>query len=196
MNHYETTVVLKPDVGGDTIEAALDRLRDVVTNQGGKFLEVDHWGKKRLAYEIQKHTRGIYVHTQFLGKGPMVAELERNLRINNNILRFLTIKTKIGVNPEEAEAKEYVKPEYGAEETSEAAGSAAAEAPAAEAAAAPATEAPAAQAAAPAAEAAAPAEAPAAEAAAPAAEAAAPAEAPAAEAAAPAEAAEAKTEEA
>jgi small subunit ribosomal protein S6 len=170
MNHYETTVVLKPDVGGDTIEAALDRVRDVVTNQGGTLLEIDHWGKKRLAYEIQKHTRGIYVHTQFLGKGPLVAELERNLRINHNILRFLTIKTKAGVNPAEAEVKEYVKPEYGAEETSEA----------------PAAEAAPAQEAAPAAEA----EAPAAEAAAPAAE----AEAPAAEAEAPA--AEAKPEEA
>ena len=86
----------------------------------------------------------------------MVAELERNLRINHNILRFLTIKTKVGVNPDEAEVKEYVKPEYGAEETSEA--------PAAEAA--PAVEA-APEAAAPAAEA----EAPAAEAEAPAAEA-------------------------
>ena len=132
MNQYETTVVLKPDVGGDTIEAALDRVRDVVSTQGGKLLEIDHWGKKRLAYEIQKHTRGIYVHTQFLGKGPMVAELERNLRINHNILRFLTIKTKVGVNPDEAEVKEYVKPEYGAEETSEAP-AAEAEAPAAEA---------------------------------------------------------------
>ena len=163
MNHYETTVVLKPDVGGDTIEAALDRVRDVVSNQGGKLLEIDHWGKKRLAYEIQKHTRGIYVHTQFLGKGPMVAEIERNLRINNNILRFLTIKTKAGVNPDEAEVKEYVKPEYGAEETSEA--PAAEAAPAVEAA--PAAEAPVAEAEAPAAEA----EAPAAEAEAPAAEA-------------------------
>ena len=171
MNHYETTVVLKPDVGGDTIEAALDRVRDVVTSQGGTLLEIDHWGKKRLAYEIQKHTRGIYVHTQFLGKGPMVAELERNLRINNNILRFLTIKTKAGVNPAEAEVKEYVKPEYGAEETSEAP---AAEAAPAEAAEAPAAEAAPAEAAAPAAEAAAPAaeaEAPAVEAEAPAAEA-------------------------
>jgi small subunit ribosomal protein S6 len=146
MNHYETTVVLKPDVGGDTIEAALDRVRDVVNGQGGKLLEIDHWGKKRLAYEIQKHTRGIYVHTQFLGKGPMVAEIERNLRINHNILRFLTIKTKAGVNPEEAEVKEYVKPEYGAEETSSEAPAEAA-APAAEA------EAPAAEAEAPAAEA-------------------------------------------
>ena len=65
MNHYETTVVLKPDVGGDTIEAALDRVRDVVNGQGGKLLEIDHWGKKRLAYEIQKHTRGILTHKRW-----------------------------------------------------------------------------------------------------------------------------------
>lgn len=121
MNHYETTVVLKPDVGGDTIESALDRMREVVSSEGGKLLEIDHWGKKRLAYEIQKQTRGIYVHTAFLGKGPLVAELERNLRINHNVLRFLTIKTETDVNPDEKESKEYVKPEYDADEAPEAA---------------------------------------------------------------------------
>ena len=88
MNEYETTLVLRPDIGGDTIEGALDRVRDVVAKDGGKLLSIEHWGKKKLAYEIQKHTRGIYVQANFLGAGPLVGELERNLRINSSILRF------------------------------------------------------------------------------------------------------------
>ena len=163
MNEYETTLVLRPDISGETIEGALDRVRDVVSKTGGKLLSIDHWGKKRLAYEIQKHTRGIYVQASFLGAGPLVGELERNLRINASVLRFLTLKLASGVNADDRETKDYVKPEYDAveAETAEAAPAApAAEAAAPEAEAAPAEEAAPAAEAAPEAEAEAPAETP------------------------------------
>ena len=88
LNEYETTVILKPDLGGDDIEAALDRIRDVVSKEGGKLLNVEH-RRKRLAYDIQKYNRGVYVQAQYLGAGSLVAELERNIRISSAFLRFL-----------------------------------------------------------------------------------------------------------
>ena len=140
MNEYETTLVLRPDIGGETIEGALDRVRDVVSKESGKLLSIDHWGKKKLAYEIQKHTRGIYVQANFLGAGNLVSELERNLRINSSVLRFLTLKIASGINADDRESKDYVKPEYDAVDAEAAAPAEAAPAPAVEAAA---TEAPA-----------------------------------------------------
>jgi small subunit ribosomal protein S6 len=134
MNEYETTVILKPDLGGDDIEAALDRIRDVVSKEGGKLLNVEHWGRKRLAYDIQKYNRGIYVQAQYLGAGGLVAELERNIRISSAFLRFLTVKVEDEVTADSREVVEYVRPSYEAEDAEEEAVEAAApEAPAEEA---------------------------------------------------------------
>jgi len=131
MTEYETTMVLRPELGGDAVEATLDRVRDVLKNNGGKLIAINHWGKKKLAYEIAKHGRGIYVHTQYLGVKGLVAELERNLRISDNVVRYLTIKVAAGVDPTSREEKQYVKPQYDVEEVaaSEAAAPAAFEEP-------------------------------------------------------------------
>jgi small subunit ribosomal protein S6 len=112
MTEYETTVVVRPDISGDVIEATLDRVREAVKKSGGKLIAINHWGKKKLNYPIEKHTRGIYVHTQYLGTGGLVAEVERNLRISESVLRFLTIKVAGEVKPDEREEKAYVRPHY------------------------------------------------------------------------------------
>ncbi|MEM6533421.1 MAG: 30S ribosomal protein S6 [Myxococcota bacterium] len=112
MTEYETTVVVRPDVTGQQVEAALDRVRDVIGKQGGKLLEIDHWGKKKLAYPMKKHPRGIFVRTHYLGVGGLVSELERNLRLNENVLRFMTIKLEERVEAEARTEKEYVAPAY------------------------------------------------------------------------------------
>ena len=113
MTEYETTLVLRPDISGEVIEGTLDKVRETVAN-GGKLLAINHWGKKRLAYEVAKHSRGVYVHTHYLGAGAVVAEIERNLRLSENVLRFLTVKIEDGVAPEDRESREYVTPEYDA----------------------------------------------------------------------------------
>ena len=115
LTEYETTMVFRPDISGDIIEAGLDRLRNRVAKEG-KLLAINHWGKKRLAYPIQKHTRGVYVHAQYLGKGMLVSELERDLRLSEDVIRFLTVKVQDEVNADEAQTKEYVRPEYNAAE--------------------------------------------------------------------------------
>lgn len=115
LTEYETTVILRPDISGDVVESTLDRVREAVNGRGGKLLAINHWGKKRLAYEIEKQPRGIYVHTQYLGPNDLVAELERTLRISDNVLRFMTIQVAKDVNPTEREVTEYVAPSYDAQ---------------------------------------------------------------------------------
>ncbi len=112
MTEYETTMVMRPDLGGDAIETTLDRVREVVKTQGGKLLAINHWGKKKLAFDIKKQARGIYVHAQYLGQKGLVAELERNLRITDNVLRYETIRVATEVDPSTREEKAYVKPQY------------------------------------------------------------------------------------
>ncbi len=116
MTEYETTMVMRPDLGGDAIEGTLDRVREVVKTQGGKLIAINHWGKKKLAFDIKKQSRGIYVHAQYLGQKGLVAELERNLRITDNILRYETIRVARDVDPATREEKAYVKPQYEAVE--------------------------------------------------------------------------------
>jgi small subunit ribosomal protein S6 len=116
LTEYETTVVIRPDIGGDVVEGTLDKVREVVRNGGGKLVAINHWGKKKLAYEIEKHARGIYVHTHYLGGNQLVTELERNLRISDNVLRFLTVRLAEGVSAEEREEQAYVRPQYEVEE--------------------------------------------------------------------------------
>jgi small subunit ribosomal protein S6 len=116
LTEYETTVVVRPDIGGDAIEATLDRVREAVRGRGGKMIAINHWGKKRLAYPIKKHTRGVYVHAQYLGKTDLVAEVERNLRISDTVLRFLTVKVAINVDPASKTEVAYARPQYEVEE--------------------------------------------------------------------------------
>jgi small subunit ribosomal protein S6 len=114
MTEYETTLVVRPDIGGDAVELLLDKVREIIKGGSGKLLAINHWGKKKLAYEIEKQARGIYVHTHYLGKNTLVSELERNLRISDQVLRFLTIRLADQVDMAEREEKAYERPEYDA----------------------------------------------------------------------------------
>jgi small subunit ribosomal protein S6 len=109
LTEYETTLVLTPDLTVDGIERSLERVRTAV-GRGGKLLAINHWGRRKLAYEIAKHSRGIYVHTHYLGNGAVVSELERNLRISEDVLRYLTVKLADDVHPDSRDAHQYVAP--------------------------------------------------------------------------------------
>jgi small subunit ribosomal protein S6 len=112
LTEYETTIIIRPDIGGDAVETTLDRIRDVIKNRGGKLLAINHWGKRKLAYEIAKHARGVFVHANFLGANTLVQELERNMRISDNVLRFMTIRLAEEVEADSREEKAYERPQY------------------------------------------------------------------------------------
>lgn len=106
---YELVYVVRPDVEDDDVTAVQERYTKVIVDQGGTLLEVDDWGKRKLAYDIAKYNKGHYVLVRFLSEPTAIAELERNLRIDDRIMRFLTVKVGDRVHIEariaEAEAK-------------------------------------------------------------------------------------------
>jgi small subunit ribosomal protein S6 len=92
MRHYETTYILRPNLGEDQFKEIIDRTNDIVTGDGGSIVDIDIWGIKKLAYEIKKETQGYYVYMNYAAPGSTIKELERIFRIDDRLLRFLTIK--------------------------------------------------------------------------------------------------------
>jgi small subunit ribosomal protein S6 len=96
---YETIFILAPDTPNDNVGQVNDRIRGIVESRGGKVIKVDNWGKRRLAYEVGKHPRGIYLYWQYLGTTGLVHEIERNLRMLDPVLRYLTVRVDENIDP-------------------------------------------------------------------------------------------------
>ena len=93
MRRYEMVVIITPDVAGDDVEEAVERLiRRPVEGDGGTLDEVDNWGRKKLAYPIQKHLEGNYVFTRLQLDPQKTTDLERGLQISEEVLRYLLIR--------------------------------------------------------------------------------------------------------
>jgi small subunit ribosomal protein S6 len=89
---YETIYVLRPNTGNEQVAEVNTRVRGVIENMGGKVIKVDNWGKRRLAYEVAKERKGIYLYWQYLATPGVVEEAERNLRMLDSVIRYLTVK--------------------------------------------------------------------------------------------------------
>lgn len=92
MRHYETTFILRPNLGEDQFTEVIDRTCAIITDDGGTIINTDRWGIKRLAYEIKKEVQGYYVYLNYAAPGQTVSEIERIFRIDDRLLRYLTIK--------------------------------------------------------------------------------------------------------
>ena len=99
VREYETVYILRPTTTVADADKVAERVRDVMSHLGATLTNVDTWGKRKLAYEIQKHSRGVFVYLQYVGFGDVVAELERNLRLLDEVIRFQTVMTKDAVDP-------------------------------------------------------------------------------------------------
>lgn len=96
---YETIYVLRPNTTNEGVAEVNTRVRSVIENMGGKILKVDNWGKRRLAYEIAKERKGIYLYWQYLATRGIVEEVERNFRMLDSVIRYLTVKIDADVDP-------------------------------------------------------------------------------------------------
>ncbi|MCS7013972.1 MAG: 30S ribosomal protein S6 [Chloroherpetonaceae bacterium] len=88
---YETSVVFDGNLDDETIQAAIEKVKHLIVSLGGEIKNVLDNGRKKLAYKIQKHTVGYYVHIEFQAPPTALAELDRQYRLNEQIIRFLTI---------------------------------------------------------------------------------------------------------
>lgn len=96
---YETVSILRPDTGKPQIKALIDRVQGVVAKQGGNLVKIDSWGMRVLAYPVAHQRKGIYLYWRYLGGSDMVAEIERNMRLSDRVLRFYSIRVDDDVDP-------------------------------------------------------------------------------------------------
>jgi len=88
---YETTVIVNASLDDSQIDAVIGRVQDTITKNGGTIQAINKWGRKRLAYPINKKTNGFYVNIEFLAPGTVLALLERSYQLDEMILRYLTL---------------------------------------------------------------------------------------------------------
>ncbi|MDH4320722.1 MAG: 30S ribosomal protein S6 [Desulfobulbaceae bacterium] len=94
MRRYETICIIKPSVGEDEITAIIDKTTGIIEQFDGSILNLDRWGMKKLAYPIKKEIQGFYVFAEYAGKPEAVAEVERIFKIDDRVLKFMTIKSQ------------------------------------------------------------------------------------------------------
>ncbi|MEN6475511.1 MAG: 30S ribosomal protein S6 [Syntrophaceae bacterium] len=115
--YYELMMIINPDLGADEIEKVTARFAGNVTKNLGEVIRIDDLGIKNMAYKIQKRSRGHYLLAYIGGPGPMLSEIERTLKIDENIVRFIIIKLPDDVKREDLE-KAKVEEETAAKEES------------------------------------------------------------------------------
>ncbi|MCL1845749.1 MAG: 30S ribosomal protein S6 [Defluviitaleaceae bacterium] len=92
MNRYEMGVIIRADLEEDVYRTELDRVKGFIDRFGGSIDKIDDWGKRKLAYPIQKLTEGMYNFITYSSEGDTPKEVEARLRLQENVLRFLTIR--------------------------------------------------------------------------------------------------------
>ena len=92
MNKYELALVVNAKIEDDARAAVVEKAKEYITRAGGTITEVEEWGKKRLAYEIQKMTDGFFYFVQFDASAAAPAQIEQHVRIMDNVLRFLCVR--------------------------------------------------------------------------------------------------------
>ena len=91
MRRYETIVILDPDISEDGRAPVFDRINDTISQGNGFLVLRDDWGNRKLAYEIKKKPRGFYTRFDFCGTGTIVDEIERFCRIDDRVMKYLTV---------------------------------------------------------------------------------------------------------
>jgi small subunit ribosomal protein S6 len=92
MRIYEELFIVRPDASEEEIDAVIGQLENAVTTQGGAVDKTDKWGVRKLAYRVQKRTEGYYVLMQFSAPAEAVKEVERRLRVSDDVLKYLTVR--------------------------------------------------------------------------------------------------------
>ncbi|MCU0563694.1 MAG: 30S ribosomal protein S6 [Desulfobacterales bacterium] len=118
MRRYETFVILDPDLSEDLRRPVIERAKDVMAQMGGTLLRVEEWGSRRLAYTIRKKERGYYVRLDFCGSGQLVGEMERFFRIDERVLKHMSVLLDSEPNVERIQ-EEMAKAEAAAQKPSE-----------------------------------------------------------------------------
>lgn len=101
---YETMYILRSDLGEELVDQAIGKYQNILREQGATEVDTQHRGKRRLAYEIDRQREGVYVQMNYQAPGNAVAVLERAMRLNDEVIRYLTVKQEVRTEEVAAEA--------------------------------------------------------------------------------------------
>ncbi len=99
-NYYETMYILRPDISDEAVDSTIGKYQTIIKDHGGEILETQHRGKRRLAYEINRYREGIYIQMNYQTPGATISPMERDMRLNEDVIRYLTLVVD---EPQEAE---------------------------------------------------------------------------------------------
>jgi small subunit ribosomal protein S6 len=91
LKRYETLFIVQVDLPDDELNSLIERYSSIITAFKGTVVKTEKWGKRKLAYEIRKQTNGYYILIDFAGKSAVIEEMERNFKIDDKVLKFMTI---------------------------------------------------------------------------------------------------------
>ena len=111
MRHYETLFIINPDSSEEELKTVATKIKGVVSGMNGIVTSYDEQGKKKLAYSVKKQNKGYYVLMDYVGSADIVSELERNMRLDDRVLKYLTVKLADQVDPESIEPEKSEPPE-------------------------------------------------------------------------------------
>ena len=100
VREYETIYLLKPETPDDQVEEIKERLRGVVTREGGKVIRFTNQGKRKTAYTVAKQQKALFIHCLYLGRPGLVQEFERNLKMIDAVTRFQSVRLADEVDPD------------------------------------------------------------------------------------------------
>lgn len=92
MNYYEKVVIIDPNADDSTVEETVGKIKDVITKNGGEILKSENWGRRKLAYELNKHQKGNYIYLFFKTGPATISELERFCKVTDIIIKFMVVK--------------------------------------------------------------------------------------------------------
>ena len=118
MRRYETLFIVDPELTDEGLKEVAEKFKNIILADKGHILKYDEWGKRKLAYPVSKREYGIYILLDYCGPSDIVNELERNMRIDERVLKYITVKLSDSFDEEDLEKiKEKERPEAEAAKT-------------------------------------------------------------------------------
>jgi len=100
MRRYESVIILDPDMADDDIRGFTEKFSSLIKTKGGEIIKIEDWGFKKLAYSVKKRDRGRYILFDFVGMPSLMAEMERQFKISEEVMKFLSVKVEEEVDLE------------------------------------------------------------------------------------------------
>ncbi|HJU04702.1 MAG TPA: 30S ribosomal protein S6 [Nitrospiraceae bacterium] len=97
MQTYESIFIVRPSLSDEDTSKIIEKMKGVVEKSGATLLKSENWGKKKLAYEVKRERKGTFVYLHFNAEGGVVGELERSYRLEDSVIKFLTVRLEQGM---------------------------------------------------------------------------------------------------